>query len=207
MFVVPELGYGYGALEPYVDEQTMLLHHGKHHALYVKNLNDALSGHEDLLSMGIEELMSDLGRVPETVRLKVRKNGGGHLNHSLFWRVMGVGALKMEGKLKEAVERTFSGMETMVLKFSEAAMGRFGSGWAWLTVDQGNLRIESTANQDSPLMEGRVPILGLDVWEHAYYLKYQNMRGEYVKAWWNVVNWKEVGKRFEDAVFGARFKK
>lgn len=197
MFTVPDLSYPYNALEPHIDERTMQIHHDKHHAAYVKNLNDALIGHEDLLATPIEDLLKDLSKVPEAVRTKVRNNGGGHANHSLFWQIMAPKAGgEPAGKVASAIHAAFGDFATFQEKFSAAAMGRFGSGWAWLTVKGTTLMIEDSANQDSPLMEGRIPILGLDVWEHAYYLKYQNMRADYIKAWWNVVNWPEVEKRF-----------
>lgn len=206
MFTLPDLPYAYNALEPFIDEATMRIHHDKHHAAYVKNLNDALtlSGVEGLLTMPVEELIKNLSNVPEGVRTKVRNNGGGHANHSLFWTVMtphqeGAGQ-GPQGKLAQAIEAAFADFETFREKFSAAGIGRFGSGWVWLSVESGALKIEDSANQDSPLMENRIPILGLDVWEHAYYLKYQNMRADYIKAWWNVVNWTEVEKRFAAAV-------
>ncbi len=197
MFTLPELPYAANALEPYIDERTMQIHHGKHHAAYVKNLNDALAGQEDLLRMPVEQLIADLSLIPETVRTKVRNNGGGHANHSLFWQVMAPNAQKEPaGTLKDALSSTFGSIQGFQEKFSTAGMGRFGSGWVWLVVSGGKLDIMDTPNQDSPVMEGKTPILGLDVWEHAYYLKYQNMRADYIRAWWNVVNWNEVEKRF-----------
>ncbi len=207
MFTLPDLLYPNNALEPYIDERTMQIHHDKHHAAYVKNLNDALVGQEELLTMPIEELMKNLASVPDAVRTKVRNNGGGHFNHSLFWTVMSANptgkSTMPSGELKSAVDNTFGSFEKFQEQFTASAMGRFGSGWVWLTLDGGKLKIEDSANQDNPLMEavpagrqGRTPILGLDVWEHAYYLKYQNVRADYVKSWWNVVNWKEVERRF-----------
>ena len=197
MFTLPDLPYAYDALEPYIDTRTMQIHHDKHHAAYVKNLNDALVGNEKLLSMPVEKLVASLSSVPEGVRTKVRNNAGGHVNHSMFWQIMAPKAGgEPSGTVGKAIASTFGNFSGFQEKFSAAAMGRFGSGWAWLTVDHGTLKIEDTPNQDSPLMEGRTPILGLDVWEHAYYLKYQNMRIDYIKAWWNVVNWGEVEKRF-----------
>lgn len=195
MFTLPELPYAYNALEPYIDERTMQIHHDKHHAAYVKNLNDALAGQEPLLAMRVEDLIADLSKVPESVRTKVRNNAGGHANHSLFWQVMGT-QTKPTGKLLDAITSTFGGLETFQEKFTAAGMGRFGSGWVWLVTDGGKLSLMDTPNQDSPLMEGKTPILGLDVWEHAYYLKYQNVRADYIKNWWSVVNWSEVEKRF-----------
>ncbi len=197
MYQLPDLPYAYNALEPYIDEKTMQIHHDKHHAAYVKNLNDALVGQEALLAMPVEMLISDLSKVPEAVRTKVRNNAGGHANHSLFWQVMTPGGpLVPEGKLKEAIESSFGDVVQFQEKFAAAGLARFGSGWVWLVDEDGKLTIMDTPNQDSPLMEGKRPILGLDVWEHAYYLKYQNLRIEYIKAWWNVVNWKEVEKRY-----------
>lgn len=198
---LPPLPYDYAALEPHVDEQTMRIHHDKHHAAYVNNLNAALDGHDDLLALPIEALIADLARIPEGKRTAVRNNGGGHANHTLFWEVMAPGgAAAPEGTLAAAIDATFGSFDTFKEQFSKAGATRFGSGWAWLSVGaDGILTIESTANQDSPLMEGRTPILGCDVWEHAYYLKYQNRRPDYLAAWWNVVNWTEVGRRFAAA--------
>jgi Fe-Mn family superoxide dismutase len=200
MFTLPDLPYSYNALEPHIDEKTMQIHHDKHHAAYVKNLNDALAGEEALLAMPVETLIADLSKVPDAVRTKVRNNAGGHANHSLFWQIMAAPAGSAPtGKLLEALTSTFGSLEGFQEKFAAAGMGRFGSGWAWLIVAAGTLAIVDTPNQDSPIMDGKLPILGLDVWEHAYYLKYQNLRADYIKAWWNVVNWKEVEKRFAGA--------
>lgn len=197
MFTLPDLPYAYNALEPAIDERTMQIHHDKHHAAYVKNLNDALVGQDALLSMPVNELIANLSKVAEAVRTKVRNNAGGHANHSFFWQIMAAPSdTKPTGKLLDALTSTFGGLEAFQEKFAAAGIGRFGSGWVWLIVDGGKLVIMDTPNQDSPLMEGKTPILGLDVWEHAYYLKYQNMRADYIKAWWSVVNWKEVEKRF-----------
>jgi Fe-Mn family superoxide dismutase len=197
MFTLPELPYAFAALEPFIDERTMQIHHGKHHATYVKNLNDALVGQQELLSMPVEELIADLSKIPEAVRTKVRNNGGGHANHSLFWQCMApASGSKPSEKLIGALTTSFGGFSQFQEAFAAAALGRFGSGWVWLIRDAGKLSIIDTPNQDSPLMEGKTPILGLDVWEHAYYLKYQNVRAEYVKQWWNVVNWSEVDRRF-----------
>ena len=199
MFTLPDLPYPAMALEPAIDERTMQIHHDKHHAAYVKNLNDALAGNEKLLSLPVETLVASLGQVPEGVRMKVRNNGGGHANHSMFWTSMANpgkgGGGKPTGSLAKAMDAAFGSFETFQERFSAAGLGRFGSGWVWLVCDE-KLTIVDTPNQDTPLMEGVVPILGLDVWEHAYYLKYQNLRGEYIKAWWSVVNWKEVERRF-----------
>lgn len=201
MFTVADLPYAYNALEPFIDEETMHIHHEKHHAAYVKNLNDALGGHEELLSLPVEELIADLLRVPEELRSKVRNHGGGHANHTMFWESMAPKAGGAPtGELKKAIDATFENFETFQAKFASSAMARFGSGWAWLSVDKGRLVIEDTANQDSPLMEGRMPLLGIDVWEHAYYLKYKNVRAEYIQNWWNVVNWPEIEKRFHAAL-------
>lgn len=200
MFTLPDLPYDYNALEPYIDEETMHYHHDNHHATYVKNLNDALAGHDDLLSMDVNELIQNLDQVPEEVRTKVRNNAGGHANHSLFWQVMGPNkGGKPTGELLDVINQSFESLEAFKEAFAKAATGRFGSGWAWIIVEEGKLKIVDTPNQDSPLMDGKTPILGLDVWEHAYYLKYQYKRADYINAWWNVVNWEEVAKRFEEA--------
>ena len=200
-YELPPLPYDYNALEPYIDEQTMRIHHDRHHGTYVTNVNNALANHPDLAALPVEQLIQNLGRVPEDIRTTVRNNGGGHANHSFFWQIMAPNAGgQPSGALAEAITQTFGSFDAFKDQFSKAAVGRFGSGWAWLTMDgSGALRIESTPNQDSPLMDGRTPILGLDVWEHAYYLKYQNRRPEYIAAWWNVVNWPQVGKNYEAA--------
>ncbi|HIA49750.1 MAG TPA: superoxide dismutase [Acidobacteria bacterium] len=193
---LPPLPYAYDALEPHVDEQTMRIHHDKHHAAYIKNLDAALEKHPALQSKSLDELMGDLASVPEDVRTAVRNNGGGHWNHSMFWQVMGPNAGgDPTGKAAEAIRASFGNFESLKDQFAKAAVGRFGSGWVWIVVDGGTLSIVSTPNQDNPLMDGKCAILGLDVWEHAYYLNYQNRRPDYVKAWWNVVNWVEVTKR------------
>lgn len=201
-FILPELSYGYDALEPHIDAQTMEIHHSKHHAGYVSKLNAALEGHPDLQAKGIEDILTDLGSVPEEIRTAVRNNGGGHANHTLFWNVMGPGGGGVPGAaLANAISSTFNSIDGFKDKFSAAASTRFGSGWAWLAVGSaGNLEILSTPNQDTPLSEGLRPILGLDVWEHAYYLKYQNRRPDYIAAWWNVINWSQVEASFETAV-------
>lgn len=197
MFTLPELPFAYNALEPYIDEMTMHVHHDKHHAAYVKNLNDVLAGHEDLLAMDVNEILSDLTKVPEDIRIKVRNNGGGVANHRFFWQIMGPKAGSVPtGGLARAIDAAFGSFAGFAEKFSAAALNHFGSGWAWLIAGQGKLSIVDTANQDSPVSEGKTPILAIDVWEHAYYLKYQNLRADYIKAWWNVVNWKEVEIRF-----------
>jgi Fe-Mn family superoxide dismutase len=200
MFTLPNLPYAYEALEPYIDTATMHVHHDKHHAAYVKNLNDALAGHDDLLSLPVEELIRDLAKVPEAIRTKVRNNAGGHANHTLFWTLMSPnpeGALRQaQGELAAALTATFGSLDKFQELFGTAGVSHFGSGWAWLVMDHGKLTITDTLNQDSPVSEGKTPLLTLDVWEHAYYLKYQNMRADYIKAWWHVVNWQEVEKRF-----------
>ncbi|PJE65349.1 superoxide dismutase [Candidatus Saccharibacteria bacterium CG10_big_fil_rev_8_21_14_0_10_47_8] len=196
MFELPSLGYDYAALEPYIDTKTMEIHHDKHHAAYVEKLNAALKGNPDLQSKTIEQLLSGLDSLPEDIRTVVRNNGGGHHNHTLFWESMKPGGVKEpDSKLAEAISTTFGSFEDFKAKLGEAAVGRFGSGWAWLVKNGDKLEIYSTANQDSPLTDGKTPILGLDVWEHAYYLKYQNRRPEYIENWWSVVNWDVVAKR------------
>lgn len=201
MFTLPNLLYAYNALEPYIDERTMQIHHDKHHAAYVKNVNEALAGFEQFNNVTIEQLMAQLDKVPDAVRTKVRNNGGGHYNHSLFWTVMAPNAGgQPTGDLAKALNDAFGDFTKFQEQFGAAAMGRFGSGWVWLTLEDGRLKIEESVNQDNPLMEGRTPILGLDVWEHAYYLKYQNLRADYINAWWNVVNWAEVERRYKEAV-------
>lgn len=201
MFALPELPYAYNALEPYIDEATMRIHHDRHHGAYVTNLNDALKGNDSFLSLTPEDLMKKLHDVPEVVRTKVRNNGGGHVNHSFFWQIMAKATGKMpSGTLAEAITSTFGDLNKLQEAFGKVALGRFGSGWVWLTVEDGKLKIEDTPNQDNPWMEGKTPILGLDVWEHAYYLKYQNRRADYVTAFWNVVDWEEVEKRYTKTV-------
>ena len=198
-FTLPPLPYDYKALEPHIDEQTMRIHHDKHHGTYVTNLNAALEPHADVRKKSVEELVANIDALPEAIRTPVRNNGGGHVNHTFFWEIMTPGGSKEpSGSLADAIGKTFGGFTQFKEQFAKACAGRFGSGWAWLTLDRsGTLAIESTANQDSPLMSGKIPVLGCDVWEHAYYLKYQNRRPDYVAAWWNVVNWSEVGKRYE----------
>jgi len=197
-FTLPPLPYDVAALEPHIDAQTMQIHHGKHHAAYVANLNKALEGQAALATRSIEELLGDLAAVPEAIRTAVRNNGGGHANHTLFWDLMTPGGDSApRGALAKAIDSTFGGFDAFKTQFVAAGTGRFGSGWAWLSRDgSGALRIESTPNQDTPTMEGRTPLLGCDVWEHAYYLKYQNRRPDYLAAWWNVVNWSKVAARF-----------
>ena len=199
-YSLPDLPYAANALEPHIDARTMEIHHGKHHNAYVSKVNDALEGHDDLAAMSIEDLVTNLAQVPEGIRGAVRNNGGGHANHSLFWTVMGPGKGGAPGgDLAAAINQACGSFDDFKSKFAAAAATRFGSGWAWLSVDGGKLVVESTPNQDSPLTEGRTPILGLDVWEHAYYLNYQNRRPDYIAAFWNVVNWDEVAKRFSAA--------
>ncbi|GIV58297.1 MAG: superoxide dismutase [Bacteroidetes bacterium] len=198
---LPDLPYPYDALEPHIDARTMEIHHTKHHQGYVNNLNKALEGHADLQARSLEDLLRGIDEVPEAIRTAVRNNGGGHANHSLFWTIMSPnGGGAPQGSLAEAIEAAFGSFEAFKEKFSAEAAGRFGSGWAWLVVDQdGNLQVYSTANQDSPYMQGHTPILGLDVWEHAYYLHYQNRRPDYIQHWWNVVNWEQVARNYEAA--------
>lgn len=197
---LPKLPYDYNALEPYVDEQTMNIHHTKHHQAYVNNLNAALEKHPELFDTTLLELIKDLDSVPEDIRTAVRNNGGGHLNHSMFWTLMQKAEGQMpEGELLAAINEKFGSYEAFKDVFSKAATTRFGSGWAWLVLKDGKLDVVSTANQDNPISEGLVPVLGLDVWEHAYYLKYQNRRPEYIENWFNVVNWKEVSRLYEEA--------
>ncbi len=193
-YELPPLPYAFDALEPHIDARTMEIHHDRHHNAYVTNLNKALEGHADLQGKPVEGLISDLNSVPEAIRTAVRNNGGGHANHSLFWKLMKKGGGgEPGGDLAAAIAKAFGGFGAFKEKFTDAGMKRFGSGWAWLSLDKsGALIVESTPNQDSPLMEGRKPILGLDVWEHAYYLKYQNKRADYIAAWWNVINWDEA---------------
>jgi len=195
---LPELDYSYAALEPYIDTKTMEIHHSKHHQAYIDKVNKALENEPDLQNKSVEQLISDLEAIPAAIRTAVRNNGGGHANHSLFWKVIGPDqGGKPDGKLAEAIDQEFGSFAAFQEQFEAAAANRFGSGWAWLVKDGSKLAVESTANQDSPLMEDRKPLLGLDVWEHAYYLKYQNKRPEYIKAFWNVVNWEQVAKNYE----------
>lgn len=198
-FEVPALPYEYNALEPTIDEATMHLHHDKHHAAYVTNLNAAIEKHPELAGKSVKELVADLSAVPEDIRAAVRNNGGGHLNHTLFWDLMAPGGSSAPtGPLAEAISASFGSFEDFKTKFNAAGAARFGSGWVWLVIDsEGKLAITTTANQDNPISEGLTPVFGNDVWEHAYYLKYQNRRAEYLAAWWNVVNWDVVGKIYE----------
>ncbi|MBM7633721.1 superoxide dismutase [Geomicrobium sediminis] len=199
-YQLPDLPYAANALEPHIDETTMNIHHGKHHNTYVTKLNDALKGHESLASQSVEDLVTNLDKVPEDIRTAVRNNGGGHANHKLFWTILSPeGGGKPSGDLLAAIENKWGTFDAFQEEFTNTALGRFGSGWAWLVVNNGNLEIQNTLNQDSPLTEGKTPVLGLDVWEHAYYLNYQNRRPDYVAAFWDVVNWQEVARRFDEA--------
>lgn len=200
-FEVPPLPYAYDALEPTIDAQTMTLHHDKHHAAYVQNLNAAIEKHPELAGKTAEALLRDLGSVPEDIRTAVRNNGGGHVNHSMFWTIMAPGGAKQpSGPLADALVATFSDLEAFKKQFSETGVKQFGSGWVWLVRSRDSkLSVTSTANQDNPMSSGLEPIMGNDVWEHAYYLKYQNKRADYLNAWWNVVDWEAVGKRFAAA--------
>lgn len=197
-FTLPSLPYAHDALEPYIDKMTMEIHHGKHHAAYVTNLNKALESAPDLAGKSLGDLLAgNVGGVPEGIRTAVRNNGGGHWNHTMFWEIMGPGGPGAPGgALASAINAAFGSVDGLKEKLNAAGMGRFGSGWAWVVKDGPNLSVVSTPNQDNPLMEGRHAILGVDVWEHAYYLKYQNRRADYLAAWWNVVNWSAVEKRF-----------
>jgi len=199
-YTLPNLPYAHDALEPHIDARTMEIHHSKHHNAYITKANGALESHPDLAAKSIEDLMSDLSAVPEDIRGAIRNNGGGHANHSLFWTVMGPGGGgEPSGALADAISAACGSFGGFREQFANAAATRFGSGWAWLSVDGGSVVVESTPNQDTPLSEGRTPILGLDVWEHAYYLNYQNRRPDYIAAFWNVVNWNEVAERFAAA--------
>ncbi len=193
---LPPLPYALDALEPHIDAKTMEIHHGKHHQAYVNNLNAALEKHADLQSKSAEDLIKHLSTVPEDIRAAVRNNGGGHVNHTMFWQIMGpAGNEGPHGRIADAITSSFGSFAAFKEQFAKAAVGRFGSGWAWVIDAGGKLAIESTANQDNPMMDGKKPVFGLDVWEHAYYLKYQNRRPDYISAWWNVVNWTEINKR------------
>ena len=195
-YTLPPLPYAPDALEPHIDKQTMEIHHGKHHQAYITNLNAALEKHPDLQTKSVEDLIRGINTVPEDIRTAVRNNGGGHANHSMFWQIMGPHAGgQPTGAIAYAITSSFGGFDALKEQLAKAGAGRFGSGWAWVIEHGGKLVIESTANQDSPLMDGKKPVFGIDVWEHAYYLKYQNRRPDYISAWWNVVNWNEVNKR------------
>ncbi len=201
-FELPPLPYPYDALEPHIDTMTMQIHHDKHHAAYVNNLNAALEKHPNMNVKSAEDLLMNLNSVPEDIRTAVRNNGGGHVNHTMFWEIMGPnGGGEPSGALADAIKSAFGDFATFKSQLKAAGVGRFGSGWAWLVLDGGKLAITSTANQDNPMMEGKGPILGVDVWEHAYYLKYQNRRPDYLDAWWNTVNWNAVAQRY-DMVMG-----
>lgn len=196
-FTLPPLPYAFDALEPHIDALTMEIHHGKHHGTYVSKLNEALAGHPDLQGKTIEEILRNIDSVPEQIRTAVRNNGGGHANHTLFWQIMGPGGGgEPSGALADAIRASFGGLDQLKEAMNNAGAARFGSGWSWLVKDGDTLKVTSTANQDSPLMDGQTPIFGIDVWEHAYYLKYQNRRPDYMKAWWNLVNWDGVAKQF-----------
>jgi superoxide dismutase, Fe-Mn family len=197
---LPSLPYAFDALEPHIDAKTMEIHHGKHHQAYVTNLNAALDKHPELHSKSVEDLLRDISAVPEDIRTAVRNNGGGHANHSMFWQVMGPGAGGAPtGAIADAVNSSFGGFDKLKEEVKKAGVGRFGSGWAWVLVQGGTLVVESSANQDSPLMEGKKIVFGVDVWEHAYYLKYNNRRADYLASWWNIINWDSVGKRYDQA--------
>ena len=199
-YTLPDLPYGYDALEPYIDVETMHLHHDKHHNTYVTNLNAAIEKYPELEEQSVEELMKNLNEVPEDIRTAVRNNGGGHANHSFFWKIMAPNAGgEPTGAIKDAIDQAFGSFEKMKEEFKTAATGRFGSGWAWLVLNNGKLKITSTANQDSPLTDGKTPIIGLDVWEHAYYLKYKNVRPDYIAAFWDVVNWDQANENLANA--------
>ena len=199
-FTVPPLPYAFDALEPYIDKMTMEIHHDKHHGAYVTNLNKALEGHADLQALSVEDLVAHLDRVPEAIRTAVRNNGGGHLNHSMFWKMMKKGGGgEPKGHLADDIKATFGSFGDFKTKVNQAGATRFGSGWAWLLVRNGKLTVESTANQDNPISDGGKPILGVDVWEHAYYLKYQNRRPEYLEAWWNTINWEQIDQNYAAA--------
>ncbi|MGE7978815.1 superoxide dismutase [Psychrobacillus sp. NPDC093200] len=199
-YELPQLPYAYDALEPHIDKETMNIHHTKHHNTYVTNLNNAVAGKADLENKSVEELIANIDALPEDIKTAVRNNGGGHANHSLFWQLLSPnGGGTPTGELAQAIDAKFSSFDAFKEEFAKAATTRFGSGWAWLSVANGELEISSTANQDSPIMEGKTPLLGLDVWEHAYYLNYQNRRPDYISSFWNVVNWDEVSKRYSAA--------
>ncbi|HJZ46475.1 MAG TPA: superoxide dismutase [Roseiflexaceae bacterium] len=197
-FTLPPLPYDYSALEPHIDTQTMQIHHDKHHGAYVNNLNAALENYPNIASQSVEDILRNINDVPEAIRQAVINNGGGHANHTMFWEIMGPnGGGEPSGALGQAINQAFGSFADFKAKINDAGVKRFGSGWSWLVMDKGgNLKIYSTANQDSPLMQGDTPVLGVDVWEHAYYLKYQNLRPKYLETWWNTVNWGEVARRF-----------
>lgn len=198
-FTLPKLSYEFNALEPYIDAQTMEIHHDKHHAIYVKKLNEALEKHSELFNKPINEILKNIKSVPEEIRQAVINHGGGHSNHTLFWEILSKNKTKLSKELLEAINKKFNSFEDFKKKFSDTATSKFGSGWAWLVIYDKELEIISTSNQDSPLMNNQMPILGLDLWEHAYYLKYQNKRPEYIESFWNVVNWEKVSENFKTA--------
>ncbi|MBM3233299.1 superoxide dismutase [Candidatus Pacearchaeota archaeon] len=200
-FTLPKLEYSYNSLEPVIDAKTMEIHHTKHHQVYIDKLNEALSKHPELEKQSVEQLLADINKIPEDIRTAVRNHGGGHLNHSLFWQILtpDAKAKEVKGKMIDEITKTFGSINKFKEQFNTAALGRFGSGWAWLVFNKGKLEITSTANQDSPLMEGKVPLLGVDVWEHAYYLKWQSNRKGYMENIWSVINWKKVNELFEQA--------
>jgi superoxide dismutase, Fe-Mn family len=202
-YTLPPLPYPANSLEPYIDTKTMEVHHGGHHKAYVDNLNKALEGQADLQSKNVVDLLREINKLPEKIRTAVRNNGGGHANHTMFWEIMTKGGGgEPTGPLADDIKTTFGDFNAFKGKVKEAALGRFGSGWAWLVLAGGKLQVLSAANQDSPYMDGQIPVMGVDVWEHAYYLKYQNKRADYVDAWWNVVNWNAVAKRYSEAKAG-----
>jgi len=203
-YELPPLPYDYSALEPYIDTQTMQIHHDKHHQAYITNVNNALQGHDQLAAMSVDDLLRNIKQVPESIRTAVQNNAGGHSNHSMFWNIMTPnGGGEPTGNLASAIQQVFGSFDAFKTAFNDAGTKRFGSGWAWLVLDtNGKLQVISTANQDSPLMSGMYPVMGNDVWEHAYYLKYQNRRPEYLNAWWNVVNWDAIAHRYEQGLSG-----
>jgi superoxide dismutase, Fe-Mn family len=196
---LPKLNYSYDALEPFIDAKTMEIHHTKHHQTYVDKLNEALGKHPELNDKKIEELLMDINKVPEDIRAAVRNHGGGHINHSLFWELLKKD-VKMSDKFKKVIDKEFESFDKFKEEFNSAALSRFGSGWAWLVIHEGHLDVISTANQDSPIMDKKIPILGIDVWEHAYYLKYLNKRGDYIAAFWNVINWNKVEEIYNNSI-------
>lgn len=199
-FKLPQLPYDYNALEPHIDTQTMTIHHTKHHQTYIDKLNAALEGHSELHNKTLEELLTSLASVPDSIRTAVRNHGGGHLNHSFFWPIMTPEKQEAGGDVADAIAKTFGSFDKFKEQFSTAAAGHFGSGWGWLVLNQGQLEIITTPNQDNPVSQHRTPVLGIDVWEHAYYLRYMNKRADYIAAWWNVVNWEEVNKHYKNAI-------
>jgi len=197
---LPKLPYAYSALEPYIDAKTMEIHYTKHHQGYVDKLNKALENNKELQNKDIEEILSNIDSIPKEIKNAIINNGGGHVNHSLFWEILSSKKQSPEGEIKKAIEKEFSSFEKFKEQFINVAMTRFGSGWAWLVLNDGKLEIMSTPNQDSPIMDSKIPILGLDVWEHAYYLKYQNRRPEYIEAFFNIINWKKISELYEEAM-------